>query len=126
MAISEHAYLYEFLYRGRPPGSDLKSDYHVVMAVTGTDALGNPVTHYTSPMTPDVAVGHGVVLPKLLDAINIETMAEVASLTAKVAELQGDINNLSAEIIHLRRLVKQQAAELDQQAKENNDTGRVH
>ncbi len=88
MAFPTNAYVYEFLYRGQPAGSTVAPDYHVIVAVPGTDAFGNPTTAYTAPMTPDEAVAGGLTLPTIIAGINTALTAQIVSLQAENAVLQ--------------------------------------
>lgn len=83
-------YLYEFLYRGRPPGDAEASAYHVVLAAAGTDAFGQATTAIGPAMTPDQARAKGFDLPAIVAAINTEVMAENAALKADLAKREAD------------------------------------
>lgn len=123
-------HLEEFTWRGRPPGSDQPSDWHIrLMATGGTDDFDKPVPAAISdPLTPDQAAARGFPLPKVLEAINVEALAEVESLRAAKADLErtlaaeqmksvglaraleglhvtsaGQIESLRAEIAQLKR-----------------------
>lgn len=80
MAFPANAYVYEFLYRGQPVGSATPPAYHVIVAVPGTDAFGNPTLALSRPMTPDEATAQGLALPKIISGINTALTAEIASL----------------------------------------------
>jgi hypothetical protein len=88
MAFPANAYIYEFLYRGRAVGDPTPADYHVIVAVPGTDAFGNPTASYSPPMTPDQATAQGLTLPDLIAGINTALTAEVTSLQAQLAAKQ--------------------------------------
>jgi hypothetical protein len=88
MTFPANAYFYEFLYRGQPPGSAQAPDYHVIVAVPGTDAFGNPTTSYSQAMTPDQATAGGLSLPTIIAGINTALTAEIATLQAEIASLQ--------------------------------------
>ena len=90
MAFPANAYLYEFLFRGKPPGSAQAPDYHVIVAVPGTDAFGNPTIAYSQAMTPDQATAGGMTLPTIISGINAALTAEIATLQAQLASLQSD------------------------------------
>lgn len=85
---STSPYLYEFLYRGRAPGSSEAPDYHVILAQDAEDAFGNTNTSMSPAMTPDQAKAMGFDLPAITSAINAGTMAENATLKTRLADVQ--------------------------------------
>ncbi len=87
MALPANAYLYEFLYRGQPSGSAVAPDYHVIIAVPGTDAFGNPTLTTSQAMTPAQAQAQGFDLPSIVSTINTALMAQNAALQAQLAAL---------------------------------------
>ncbi len=87
MTLPANAYVYEFLYRGQPSGSTAAPDYHVIIAIPGTDAFGNPTTAYSQPMTPDQAVAQGLSLPTLIAGINTALTAQITALQSQLAAL---------------------------------------
>jgi hypothetical protein len=88
MTFPANAYVYEFLYRGQPSGSTQAPDYHVIVAVPGTDAFGNPTISYSPAMTPDQATAGGLTLPTIIAGVNTALTAEIATLQAEIASLQ--------------------------------------
>jgi hypothetical protein len=88
MTFPSNAYVYEFLYRGQPPGSTQAPDYHVILAVPGTDAFGNPTLAGSQAMTPDQATAEGFALPTIIAGINTALTAQIGSLQAENATLQ--------------------------------------
>lgn len=91
MAFPSSAYVYEFLYRGQPPGSAAPPAWHVILAVPDTDGLGNPTTTYSPAMTPDQAVAQGMTLPSLITGINTAVAGQVTALQAQVTTLQAQV-----------------------------------
>jgi hypothetical protein len=88
MTFPANAFVYEFLYRGQPPGSAVAPDYHVIVGVPGTDAFGNPTLAYSQPMTPDQAVAGGLALPAVVSGVNTALTAQIATLQAQIASLE--------------------------------------
>jgi hypothetical protein len=88
MTFPSNAYVYEFLYRGQPPGSTQAPDYHVIVAVPGTDVFGDPMLSYSQAMTPEQAGAGGLALPTLIAGINTALTAQIATLQAENATLQ--------------------------------------
>ena len=87
MALPANAYLYEFLYRGQPPGAPGAPAWHVIIAVSGTDAFGQPTTSYSPAMTPDQAAAAGLALPDILAGLNATALARADALQARVDAL---------------------------------------
>ena len=77
------AYVYEFLYRGRPNG---ESAYHVVLAEEVTDSFGRNRLSESNALTPAQAEALGFPLPTIIVDINAAVMAERdQAVTEKVA-----------------------------------------
>lgn len=76
-------YLDEFLYRGRPEGSDQPPAYHVILGSVTRDGFGKTVVTTSDALTPEQAEAAGFPLPAALAAINAGAMAENALLRAE-------------------------------------------
>lgn len=76
-------YLYEFLYRGRPPGSAEEPAWHVVLGAVGEDAFGRPV-HAEKTLDMAQAAAAGWDLPKIIEAINASALAEAEMLRREI------------------------------------------
>lgn len=87
-------YIHEFLFRGRPNGA---TEFHVYLAAVVADPFtGEPMAPVLNgPLTLEQAEEHGFPLPTILDVINGQALnelsaarAEIADLTARIAELE--------------------------------------
>jgi hypothetical protein len=108
MADQIETWLEEFLYRGRPPsgpGSELAPDFHVILGRQAPDPLnpGSMRRELSLPLTPAQAAALGFVLPELISTINSAGLdrvraleAENETLTASVADLQTQVEQLTA------------------------------
>ena len=118
---STKAFVDEFLFRGRPEGSDMPSDWHVVLGAYVTDPIDPKAPqrlHLASPMTPDQAAAAGFDLPTVLSAINLEVVrahdhhkARAAALASeladhKVAAAQRDAAAVR-QVDHLHAMVRE-------------------
>ncbi|MGU3387300.1 hypothetical protein ACLBYG_22510 [Methylobacterium sp. D53M] len=85
----------EFLWRGRPAGSDQPAAWHIrLMATGGVDDFNAPIPAVVSdPMTPEQAAAAGFPLPVILAAINTEALAQVANLQGALAALQKTLDD---------------------------------
>lgn len=83
------AYVYEFLYRGRPDGSEA---YHVIVADEVKDPAGIVKHIETAPMTPAQAEAAGFPLDKILSEITAAALRDrEQAITAKLeAEAERD------------------------------------
>jgi uncharacterized protein (DUF1800 family) len=100
--MTDQIYLEEFLYRGRPPGSDQEPAYHIVLGVVGQDAFGKSTLATSGALTPEQAMEHGITLPAVLDAVNADLIDQNAALKAtKEAQAQ--------RIVELEALASQRA-----------------
>lgn len=85
-------YIEEFLWRGRPPGSDQPLAYHVVLGSFGKDAFGRDGVTISDPMTPAQAEQMGFPLSTIVNGINAVTLQErdAAIAAQKSAESERD------------------------------------
>lgn len=89
-------FLYEFLYRGRAPGSSQPAAYHVILAQE-IALPGQPAqTAIGHAMTPEQAEAAGYPLPDLLSAINAAAMAERDALRQQLAAVTAERDALRA------------------------------
>jgi hypothetical protein len=85
-------YLYEFLYRGQPPGSSAPPDFHVLLGDAQTDPFTQePTLVVSSAMTPAQANTAGFSLEAIIGAINVGLTADVQRLTDQVATLTAQL-----------------------------------
>lgn len=89
-------YIYEFLYRGRAPGSVEKPAWHLILASDMKDELGRePQPGFA--MTMEQAKAKGFGLPEIVGAINAEILGEVETLRAERIVKDAEIETLTAE-----------------------------
>lgn len=95
-------FLYEFLFRGRPPGDAQPPAWHVVLgqavALPGEPA---PQVVLSAALTPTQAEAAGFPLPALLEAINADVMADRDAKAAALAALVSERDALRTELAAL-------------------------
>lgn len=84
-------FIHEFLYRGRPEGSDEPPAWHLTLASTGVDDFGAPAW---SEKTLNIAEAEaaGWALPEIIDAINSKALVELHEVRAKLSDLAADLD----------------------------------
>lgn len=114
--MAREIHLEEFLWRGRPSGSDQPAAWHIrLMATGGTDDFGKPIPAAISdPLTPEQAAEQGFPLPKVLDGVNAEALSEAESLRATKVDLEKAL--LSEQEKSARLAAALEAAEADRAA----------
>lgn len=87
--MARAVHIEEFVYRGRPAGSDQPGSWHIrLMAMGGSDDFGGPIPAALSdPLTPEDAAARGYPLPEVLAAINADALAQVTALRASADTL---------------------------------------
>ncbi|WP_182179346.1 hypothetical protein [Methylobacterium radiotolerans] len=105
-------HLEEFLWRGRPAGSDQATAWHIrLMATGGTDDFGRPVPAANSdPLTPEQAAEQGFPLPKVLETINADALGEVESLRKAKADLEQSLAAEQEKSASLERILEAERA----------------
>lgn len=101
VATPEGAYLYEFLWRGRPSGSAEAPAYHVILARDATDGFGGTTTSLSPAMTPDQAAAAGFAMPAILADLNLALVSEASALKVSNAELVTAKTALEAQVAAL-------------------------
>lgn len=82
------AFIYEFLFRGRVPGSETPSAWHVVLGNEVDDGFGKKVIGYAGPLTPGQSQALGFSLSTILQDINGEAMEKIDGLEKDKTDLQ--------------------------------------
>lgn len=96
-------FLYEFLYRGRPPDHADPAAYHVILADATTDAFGRAHVNVGPAMTPEQAAAKGFALPDLIKAIDVGVMAEREALKFAHDDLQNKHERLIQDNVGLQQ-----------------------
>lgn len=97
------AYLYEFLYRGRPPGSAEAPAWHVVIGQNVT-LPGSSESQFVSSgaLTPAQAEAAGFPLPTILTSIDAAAMASRDAALADAAKARQERDEALAQVQELR------------------------
>lgn len=104
MAKDDKPYLYEFLYRGRPPGAKEEPAWQITLGVIVPDPFGGPATHREQTLNIEQAKAAGWGLPKIVEEINAEALvvaeqarADLSRVQALAAELERQLKVLESE-----------------------------
>ncbi|TDR90278.1 hypothetical protein [Enterovirga rhinocerotis] len=95
-------FVYEFLFRGRPPGSGGPPAFHVILGDAQTDAFGRETISLNGPMTPEQAGALGFPLETVIETINADTLEEVGALSARASTLESENGDLRLEVEELK------------------------
>ncbi|SDA33622.1 hypothetical protein SAMN02799622_05574 [Methylobacterium sp. UNC378MF] len=92
-------FLYEFLYRGRPPGDPQPPAWHVVLAQVVTLPGGGPAQVVASvALSPTQAEAAGFPLPALLSAIDGAVLADRDAKAAALSKVEADLDALRGDL----------------------------
>jgi hypothetical protein len=92
-------FLYEFLYRGRPPGSAEAPAWHVVLGQHVMPPGGTePQFVASGALTPAQAEAAGFPLSAAIGEINASALAERDAAMAALAALRQECDELRAQI----------------------------
>lgn len=96
-------YIEEFLYRGRPPGSDQEPAWHV--------NIGDTETNTIKQFNMATAIADGWSLPSIIAEINEAAVSELSAALALATQLQAEVENVeqdkAAVAAHLVRAQQQ-------------------
>lgn len=92
-------FLYEFLYRGRPPGAAEPPAWHVVLAQSVPLPGGGPAQIVASAaLSPAQAEAAGFPLPTLLSAIGSAVMADRDAKAAALSQAESERDAVRREL----------------------------
>lgn len=97
MALPTDPYIYEFLYRGQPPGSPREPGWHLIIAQEGVGANGEP-THTERVFNMAQAETAKLGLPAIIATLNGAALAEVDRLRAGKVAADSEIENLQIKL----------------------------
>ncbi|WP_303831973.1 hypothetical protein [Asticcacaulis taihuensis] len=89
-------YVEEFLWRGRPEGSDLPSGWHLIVGAKSVDGFGVERIDLSQALTPEQAEAMGFPLENIIAGINADALKQVDALAAQVASLQAQLDAMQA------------------------------
>lgn len=92
MAVHVH----EFLYRGRPEGSDAPPAWHLTLVSTGVNDFGETVRSEKT-LNMAQAAEAGWRLPDIIAAINTDLMAELDGRRDEIAGLKSKLDEAGKE-----------------------------
>lgn len=95
-------FVYEFLWRGQPPGSDQLPAYHVILADVVKSGLGMDVITPSTALTPQQAESLGFPLKQIVKDINGKALADLSEVMSANAALQEENAALAAQLAELR------------------------
>lgn len=107
-------YIYEFMYRGRSPGSTEAASFHILLAQE-TEQFGRSQTAISDAMTPEQAEAAGFPLPTILTSINTQVIADNTDLREQVARVQAAAAAAQAEHEQAAAALQAQIADLQGQ-----------
>ncbi|WP_303827561.1 hypothetical protein, partial [Asticcacaulis taihuensis] len=89
-------YVEEFLWRGRPEGSDLPAGWHIIIGAQSVDGFGGERIDFTQALTPEQAEAIGFPLETIIAGINADALKAADILRAQVASLQAQLDAMKA------------------------------
>jgi hypothetical protein len=100
-----NAWVEEFLWRGRPPGSGLEPTWHVLLGAIVDDGHGGKAAIIKGPLSPEEAEKLDWPLNRVIEAVNHRTMVEHDRLRGEIDTLARRHHELIEAHQHLRHAV---------------------
>lgn len=97
MADENKPYFYEFLYRGRPPGSAEQPAWQVTLGAVIPDPFGGAATFQTQTLNMQQAEKAGWALPEIIAAINADMLAKIDSEKEELERLRTRVTQLEQD-----------------------------